>query len=524
MNAQDQKLELGWQFMRYYSLIRLVVAFYFLISPFVFDLNPAEDASQFYNSIAISYFILATLLLFISLSEKRFNTLSIVKPMIDIGFISLLAFASNSDTAGYAIIMATVSVFAILLLRHRLALLYGIVATIALVMVKTLKADSITESDYMNLFLQAFAILTVSLLGNMLARRLTNYESEAIENSYLISDMHQLNSNIINNMKRGLIVIDESYKVLYINKIAWYYIGNPSSPTGKYLKFLVPELAEQLESLQSQELEGTLIKLSPSSPRLQPKFSRLKNDNKILITLEDYSKISKKIQQAKLASLGQLTASIAHEIRNPLSAINQASQMFDEIETASQQEKDLLRIIQRQSKRINNIIENVQMVSKRKTPSRQEVYLGRFLDSFVHEFKLGLNHTAEIYINPLDENIKVKFDQGQLKQVLSNLIENGLKYSFINTKKYSINLNAEYDKNNKNVFLDVIDQGVGIPLDQMEKIFEPFYTTNHDGTGLGLYISRELCEANGAQLEPIPIAFGGACFRIIFDANYEISN
>ncbi len=520
MVIKDQKIELGWQFMRYYSFIRLLVAFYFLVSPSIFDILSTQHNPQFYSSVAISYLIVATLLLFIALSEQRFNLLSIVKPVIDIAFISMLAYAGPPETAGHAVLMAIVSVFAILLIRHRLALVYGVAASIALFIVNYLKNDGILNTDYMDLSLQAFAILSVSLLGNILARRLTNYESEVLENNYLINDMHQLNSSIINNMKRGLIVVSNLGQILYINKIAWYQLGSPTQSTGHNIKEIAPELYHQISKLSGNEFEGTIFRTNQSSPRLIPRLSKLDNDNKILITLEDYSKITKRIQQEKLASLGQLTASIAHEIRNPLSAINQASQMFDEIETATQQERDLLQIIQRQSKRINNIIENVQMVSKRKTPVRQEVYLNRFLKSFIHEFKQGLKYNAEIQINTVGENIKVKFDQSQLKQVLSNLLENGLKYSFINTKQYTIQISAGAKNNNKSIYLDIIDQGTGIPIEKFEQIFEPFYTTNHDGTGLGLYISKELCEANGAQLEPIPIAFGGACFRIIFDQNY----
>ena len=206
-----------------------------------------------------------------------------------------MAYAGGNETAGYAVMMAIVSVFAILLLRHRLALVYGIAASVALFVVHSMKNDSLGSSDYMNLSLQTFAILTVSLLGNMLARRLTNYESEAIESSYLISDMHQLNSNIINNMKRGLIVVSNRGNVLYINKIAWYHLGTPTSPVGQYLMHLSPELTKQLEQFKNSEIDGTLFRASKSNPRLLPKFSKLDNDDKVLITLEDYSKISKQI-------------------------------------------------------------------------------------------------------------------------------------------------------------------------------------------------------------------------------------
>ncbi len=520
VSDSHKKIELGWQFLRYYSLLRVVIAFFLLISPFIFQTKTEFNNPQLYNSIAISYMIVATLLLFIALAEQRFWLMSFIQPTIDIAFLVALAFFGSKDTSAFAVLMALVSIFALLLLRHRWALLYGVSAAAFLFLISWFKNKGLHSDNYLELSLQAFAILTVSLLGNILARRLTNYESEAIENSYLINDMHQLNGKIINNIKRGFIVITEDGTTLYINKVAWYYLGNPTSPIGQNLKLIAPELYQQIFEMQSNEHEGTIVKTSVSGPRLLPKFVKLANDNKILITLEDYAKISKRIQQAKLASLGQLTASIAHEIRNPLSAINQASQMFDELEGTSQQEKDLLKIIQRQSKRINNIIENVQMVSKRKAPIRQKLLLNRFLQSFIHEFKQGLSYNAEFFVNPISEELKVNFDQGQLKQVLSNLFDNGLKYSFINTKKYTINISANQDPKTNQTFLDIIDDGTGISVNDIEKIFEPFYTTDHDGTGLGLYISKELCEANGAQLDCIPIAFGGACFRIVFDPNY----
>ncbi|WP_251359578.1 nitrogen regulation protein NR(II) [Kangiella sp. TOML190] len=517
MTDNNKKIELGWQFLRYYSLVRLVIALFFVASPFIIGDKSDYHNFQLFQSVAISYLILASLLLFIALSEQRFQLMSVVQPLVDIGILGLLAYLGHSNTSGYAVLMAIVSIFALLLLRHRLALLYGVGAALLLFLVHWLRANEISDSAYLDLSLQAFAILTVSLLANSLARRLTNYESEVMEHSHSIQDMHQLNRDIINTMNRGFIVIDSEQHTLYMNKIAWYYFGNPANALSQELGSFAPELTQQIKASNKDEFEGQLFKANNNGPRILPRFQKLANKDRTLIILEDYSEISKRIQQAKLASLGQLTASIAHEIRNPLSAINQASQMFEEFESNTQQEKDLLQIIQRQSKRINNIIENVQMVSKRKMPSRNELVLERFLPSFIHEFKQGLNFDAEILCENIDENLSIRFDQSQLKQVLSNLFENGLKYSFINTKRYRLHITATQDKITKQQFLDIIDEGVGISVEESEKIFEPFYTTNHDGTGLGLYISRELCEANGAQLECIPVAFGGACFRIIFD-------
>ncbi|MCW8857896.1 MAG: sensor histidine kinase, partial [Kangiella sp.] len=158
-------------------------------------------------------------------------------------------------------------------------------------------------------------------------------------------------------------------------------------------------------------------------------------------------------------------------------------------------------------------------VSKRKPPERQVLLLDRFLPSFIKEYQQGLSEEAVITTEGVELGLKVAFDQSQLKQVLSNLFDNALKYSYLNTNQYQLHLTAGRDPLSGDLFLDVIDEGSGVSLDEKDKIFEPFYTTNHNGTGLGLYISKELCEANLARLDCIPVAFGGACFRVSFDTS-----
>lgn len=457
------------------------------------------------------------MLLFIALVEYRFQTLSLIQPAIDIAFFAFMIYAGSEDNSGFVVLMALVSILSPLLIRHRIALLYSIGAVFALTLALWWRGETgLDKTAAHDLALQAFSILTVSLLGNILARRLTHYESEVVEQSHSIQDIRQLNSEIINTMKRGLLVINEHKELLYINNRAWHLLASPNNPIGKHLKQISYELSEQLQGLKGKELEGTVFKATKVSPRLLPRFVKLSNDKNILITLEDYAETSKKIQQAKLASLGQLTASIAHEIRNPLNAINQASQLLEESLDANGQDNELQEIIQRQIKRINGIIENIQQVSKRKAPTRTQFVLDKFLTDFITEFKQGTSFEPDIVINKMEKNLLVQFDLAQLKQVICNLFENGLFFSHKKTGQHKIHLTAGHDPRSQRLYLDITDQGKGIAVNEIEKVFEPFYTTNHEGTGLGLYISRELCEANGAQLDCIPVA-SGACFRVTFD-------
>ena len=519
MFDNNKKIDFGWQFLRYYSVARLVISLLLLLLPFIAKTQGSLFDQDVYTTSAISYVILASLLLFLSFVEHQFHIQAYTQPFTDILMLSLLAYAGQSDSAGYIILMALVAIFALLLVRNRLGMLYGIFVSIGLIFIYRFREGTFDQTFYSEVSLQIAGILVVTLLGNILARRLTYYEEETAEQQRSIAHMHRLNSQIIEKMNRGIIVVDDLHRIRHINQTAWYGLGLPDTPIGKPLLAIADDLDYQLKRAHSTSQEGLPFRATSTGPQLLPRFISLNANNMTLILLDNYSDVMKKAQQLKLASLGQLTASIAHEIRNPLSAINQSIQMSLETVTDNPQDKELMSIIERQSKRINEIIDNIQKVSKRKPPERQVLLLDRFLPSFIKEYQQGLQEEAVITTEGVESGLKVAFDQSQLKQVLSNLFDNALKYSYLNTNQYQLHLTAGRDPLSGDLFLDVIDEGAGISLEEKDKIFEPFYTTHHSGTGLGLYISKELCEANQARLDCIPVAFGGACFRISFDTS-----
>ena len=527
MLNNNKKIEFGWQFLRYYSVVRLVLALLLLLLPYIFNAEKNLYDVDTYTSVAISYLILANLLLFMAFVEYQFRTQALSHPLIDIVFIALLAYSGNQNTAIYILMMSLVSIVGLFLTRHRGGLLYGLFACGAVILIRYYREDNISISDFSDLSLQIAGILAVTVLANILARRMTDYEVETLEQSQSIHKMHQLNSQIIDKMNRGVIVIDAENTIQHINQTAWYGLGLPENPIGKPLKLVADELSYQLEKVRSGRKqstnefdteEGLPFRTTNTGPQLLPRFIPLVEGERVLITLDNYSEVMKRAHQLKLASLGQLTANIAHEVKNPLSAVSQATALLAEKDYIPNEDNQLIEIIQRQSKRINEIIENVQKVSKSKPPNREAIVLNRFVKRFIKEYCQGLKFEPGITLEEIDEELMVAFDQGQLKQVLSNLFDNGLKFSYINTKEYRLHIAAGQDPVSGDLFLDVIDEGTGVTLEQKEKIFEPFYTTAHDGTGLGLYISKELWEANQARLDCIPVAFGGACFRISFDS------
>ena len=224
--------------------------------------------------------------------------------------------------------------------------------------------------------------------------------------------------------------------------------------------------------------------------------------------------MQQRAQQIKLASLGRLTASIAHEVRNPLGAISHAGQLLSESELLTMEDKRLTRIITEHSRRVNRIIENVLSLSRREAAIPETIELRGWLDRFIEEFtaRNQLSHAAVQVVMQTD-NLMALFDPGQLHQIMWNLCENALRYSKRNPLlEFHCGIRSETGRS----YIDVIDHGRGIPGEMVEQLFEPFFTTEAKGSGLGLYIARELCEANRASLNLHANRPGGCTFRINF--------
>jgi two-component system sensor histidine kinase PilS (NtrC family) len=216
-----------------------------------------------------------------------------------------------------------------------------------------------------------------------------------------------------------------------------------------------------------------------------------------MIILEDIRLYNQRLQQSKLASLGRLTASIAHEIRNPLGAISHAGQLLSEMPNLSNQDKRLTEIIQTHSRRVNQIIEDILQLSKRTGSSREKIDLKSWLQNYLLNFALEQSVNSEAFqLSCPEEALSAFIDPNHLKQIMDNLCQNALKYGKPELGAIMLKLLVIQH----NVCLEVIDNGEGISRDHMQHLFEPFFTTSASGTGLGLYISKELAELNQAKL------------------------
>lgn len=361
-----------------------------------------------------------------------------------------------------------------------------------------------------------------------LARRISSSEQLAVEQKKDIVELQALNHQIIQSMRTGIVVCDAQFSVLLLNHACSDLIGmGVGDPLPK-------ELVERVARWRdSPSVRSAPFQINPDLPKVQANFTRMDDtdEQKVLMFIEDTRLLTQQAQQLKLASLGRLTASIAHEVRNPLGAISHATQLLVESEDLQPADRKMTDIIQRHCKRVNGIIENTLTLSRRTKPDSVELALKPWVQKVLQQFEETPDTAQRIQFTCVDEQALARFDSSQLEQVLTNLVRNGLLHGakgIASVSDANVVDNTQADQQrlvevrlskqfqSGQAVIEVMDRGTGVSLDNQKHLFEPFFTTDNAGTGLGLYISRELCEANQAHLVYVPRAGGGACFKIIF--------
>lgn len=508
-----------WNHLRFYCFFRLLVSISLVAILYLHVPVEADERSQLFGNISLLYLLFALVMLVLSFIQIGFSAQVTGQVLSDIFIISLLTWLAGSIGAGISLLLAVNATAGIILLRKQAGMAFAIVACISVIGINIFLGESgPSAGDAARTGFLVAAILATSLLALILIRRLQETEAQAITNLASLESMERLNSLIIDKMNRGVIVVDAEEQVRFINQSSWYALNLPENPRNRKISRLHPGLARQLAAWRVNEFfSPEPLRMNESGPELLPSFISLGHHPDLyLILLEDFSALTRKAQQMKLASLGQLTASIAHEIRNPLGAISHASQLLEESASMANKDRRLLDIVIRHSDRLNAIIENVMAISRREAAISDKIRLKNFLEDFSLDFNQVHAPALEWKIEVIPAGLTVAFDRSQLEQVLVNLCENSLRYGQSNPQRPKLTLVADHSQAGQAPYLDVIDDGPGIPPETADQIFEPFFTTSAQGSGLGLYLASEICEANGAQLEYIPLAMGGSCFRTTF--------
>ncbi|MDG4597149.1 MAG: ATP-binding protein [Candidatus Contendobacter sp.] len=376
------------------------------------------------------------------------------------------------------------------------------------------------SDDWVRLGVLGAALFIAAVLTYALAERARRGEALARRRTLELLEVAELNQGIIRHLQNGVVAVDDAGRVLLLNDTARDALGWTDAGSGMMLETLSPPLAQRLRAwLSGAALETQAFRPAEHRPELIPRFTRLSGLRaaNVLILLDDSEQVTERLQQIKLAALGRLTAGIAHEIRNPLAAISHAAQLLQESASASASDRRLAQIVHDHVKRANRIITDVLNLARRGQVKPERLALASWLEDFIREFTPEMDGPPPEWRQTVEPaSLAICFDPHQLRQVLWNLCVNACQHGVRPGEPPRIELRVGLVNHRGRPFLEVRDAGPGISAENTVKLFEPFFTTRAKGTGLGLYLARELCEANRAQLQYLPIAEGGSCFRITF--------
>jgi two-component system, NtrC family, sensor histidine kinase PilS len=538
MNAAGQALEtavtsvpkgsaLGWRLLNVLTLFRMVVGG-LVIALYFSDRSPRLLGDVFpglFLWTGIMYASFGALASFTVRAQRPGLELQTYTQLAgDIAAVVLLMHASGGAASGLgSLLFITVAINSVLL-TQRMSIAFAALATLAVLGEQTLAIlyGTAEQTGYTQAGIIGVILFAAALGGHLVGRRLRESEALAEQRGLDLANLSEINDYVIQHMRSGVLVVDEADQIRMFNGAAANAL-NLSNPGRSSLTDAAPRLKGELHAWRRGDQRRPAPFVSPDGQPLIPHFTSIGRNRAggALIFLEDASAVAEQVRQTKLATLGRLTASIAHEIRNPLSAVSHANQLLAESPQIAGQDKRLTEIIREHAKRMERIVENILQLSRRDNSRAEELDLVAWLKDFLDEFRDRHALGAQALLLRMETGgiSQVRVDPTHLHQILWNLSENALRYG------------ANPDSGGKLVeyrvgplpapgtaFLEVLDRGPGVAPDMADHIFEPFYTSDPRGTGLGLFIARELCECNRARLSYTPRPEGGSCFRIEFGA------
>jgi two-component system sensor histidine kinase PilS (NtrC family) len=506
-----------WRSLHYFNVYRLIAAALLLLMAAAGGPNlqfGARDYALFMLVAAAQ--CLCSLLWFLLIRARwRFQLQLGIQVFVDVGVVALLTYASHGIASGLGLLLLTTLAAAGLVSRGRLTLFYAALATIAILLEHTIEVLHFEAP--MALFAQAGLLCTAFFAVAWLAHELAKYaiasEELAAQREIDLENMAHVSEHVIRDMQDGVLVVDGEGVIRQFNTRAEHILGPMPEHRDVALSQYAPAVAQRFTAWRADTGGAE----SPSDTNITEEIgARIvpvgrRRSAGAVIFLEDRTRIQIEARQMKLAALGRLTANIAHEIRNPLGAISHATELLQEEPPSTDTAKRLITIIHDNTQRLNRMVNDVLKLRRSDSAHIEHFKVADYLKVFVEQFCQIERIDPEIFSIELNADPKVIFDRSHLNQVMWNLSRNALRHC--RRQKSSIRVLVDTIDGGDTVKLDVIDDGPGVPDGLRSQLFEPFFTTATGGTGLGLYIAREVCEANNAKLDYVD-ASPGARFAV----------
>jgi len=518
--------ELAWRVLGLLNLYRLVIPSVLIALALIASRPQLLGAASpaLFMSTLVGWF--ASGVVCIGLLKTRWPSLhaqAFIHVAFDIVAVTALLITSGGAGSGAGLLLILPVAAVSILLSRRTATLVGAIAALCVLgqqIVLSLSGVS-DSSDLTQAGLLGGVILIAALAVAPLAGRLRESEALVRQRNLDLANLAELSQYIVERLRESLVVVDEHDRIRLINESACQILGaeaNANALLGEVSPRLLYLLAMWRQNAPVTDTVGGNLLAVDGLREVRPHFAPLGQGQPppVLVFLEDLTALDDRIHQTRLAALGRLSASIAHEIRNPIGAISHASQLLLEDPGLSESSKRMSDIIRTNTERVSTIIGNVQQLARRDSTRPERMPLAEWIAEFVEEFvSTGGHEQGQLEARAPDADFEVRVDPSHLRQILWNLCENAFRYS-VKSADDKVEIRIGRLAGSNRPFLEVQDRGPGIDSTISDRIFEPFFTSNTNGTGLGLFIARELAQCNRALLVYEPRSGGGSIFRIVF--------
>ncbi|MDR3298857.1 MAG: PAS domain-containing protein [Candidatus Accumulibacter sp.] len=492
-----------WKTLRYFSIYRLCVAALFAVSTFYWipSLSLIGHERVPYQLAIVGFYFLANAasLATLYVYRRHFNRQLTIQVLIDVLVLIWLVHAVGGLRDNLGIMLLVTLAGAGLVGQGRLAMFYAALATLAVLAEESLRVLTRTGEtvDFFQIGLFCAGSFTVAISARLLASRVIANEELARKRGEALRNQIIVSQHVIEEMQDGVLVLDRAGQIKQHNPRIGQLLGL-GNPEERKLSSYSTELATGFRNWSERGGDvPVLIRAPASGIHLRVRFIATESsEGDVLVLIEDLGRLQEQARQLKLAALGRLTANIAHEIRNPLSAIKHAGELMREESTSPPHDR-LLRIVLDNTRRVERIVSDVLELGRRDRIHRESIDLRQSLPLFVEEFVFKEGVSAGVVRVEISGRAVIVFDRSHLHRILWNLVGNALRHS----RRENGSVRLRVQERERHIDLHVIDDGDGVSETHREQIFEPFFTTHSRGTGLGLYIARELCDANDAQLE-----------------------
>lgn len=528
--APSVPTDLAWRVIGLLNLYRLLVPIVLVAVQALAGPQWALLATRprLFLSACIAYLTAAILLIIARrLHWSSLRIVALVNAGVDAAAIGLILYASGGVSSGLGILLVLPVGATAVLADHRDAFLFAAVAAIAVLIQQILvNLDDLAPStDYTTAGVLGAVLFLIALSVWPVANRLRESEALVKRQEVDLANLAQLSQYIVQHLRESILVIDAQDRIRLINESAAHILGDTNAIPGVLLGEASPRLLYLLETWRQNE-GNTMVFPAPDQTFVAADGARIIQANfaplggaspaPVIVFLEDTGLLAEKVQQSKLAALGRLSASIAHEIRNPVGAMSHAAQLLGESPSLSSAELRLTEIMRTNADRVSAIINNVLRLSKREETVFDTIPLRGWSEEFAHEYCETMQLAPErLLLTESTPDVDVRVDTSQLRQIVWNLCENAFKHGAGTDPQQVVEVRYGRLSPAGRPFLQVMDRGPGVNPENAERIFEPFFSGGR-GTGLGLFLARELAQTNGATLLYEPRPGGGSIFRLVF--------